>query len=60
MMSKQGHSFVVGEDGERTAVIEVEEYRRLLEAAEELESVRVYDAAKASGKRWVPFEEALH
>jgi hypothetical protein len=54
-----GRSYVVGEDGRRTAVIvDVEVYRRLLEAAEELESVRAYDAAKASGEKPVPFEEA--
>jgi len=54
-----GRSYVVGEDGRRTAVIvDVKEYQRLLEAAEELESVRTYDAAKASGEKPVPFEEA--
>ena len=59
-MKDAGRSYVVGEDGRRTAVIvDVEEYRRFLEAAEELESVRAYDAAKASGEKPVPFEEAV-
>ncbi len=35
------------------------EYRRLLAELEELESLRAYDAAKASGDKAIPFERAV-
>jgi len=34
-------------------------YRKLLTELEELESVRAYDAAKASGEKPIPFEQAI-
>ena len=38
--------YVVDEQGETSAVLlDIEEYRRLLEALEELESIRAYDVA---------------
>ncbi len=59
-MKNAERSYVVGEDGTRTAVIvDIEQYEKLLEAAEELEAVRAYDAARASGEKPVPFEEAV-
>ena len=55
-----GHKYVVDENGRQSAVIvDIEEYRRLLEALEELESIRAYDAAKGSAEKPVPFEEAV-
>jgi len=52
--------YVVDEDGARVSVLlDIEEYQRLLEALEELESIRAYDAAKASGDEVIPFEQAL-
>ena len=52
--------FVVDERGEKTAVIlDIAEYRRLLEEAEELEAIRAYDAAKAAGDEAIPFEQAV-
>lgn len=59
-MKNTEHRYVVDESGKQTAVIVgVEEYRRLLQALEEVESVRAYDAAKASGEKPVPFEDAV-
>ena len=59
-MRKLERSYVVDEKGRQTAVIlDIEEYRALLDALEELESIRAYDAAKASGEKPVPFEEAV-
>ena len=59
-MKNTEHRYVVDENGKQTAVIVgVEEYRQLLQALEEIESVRAYDAAKASGEKPVPFEEAV-
>jgi hypothetical protein len=52
--------FVVDEQGNRTAVLlDLQRYRELLEAQEELESVRAYDAAKASGDEAIPVEQAI-
>jgi len=52
--------YVVDDQGNRVAVfLEISEYRRLLEELEELESLRAFDAAKASGDEVVPFEEAM-
>ncbi len=59
-MKNPGPRYVVDGDGNQTAVIlGLEEYRKLLEALEELESVRAYDAAKASAEKPVPFEKAV-
>jgi hypothetical protein len=39
--------------------LDIEDYRQLLEDVAELEAIRVYDAAKASGDAAVPLERAL-
>ena len=47
------------EKGEKIGVfLDMEEYRRVLAALEELEAIRAYDEAKTSGDEAVPFEEA--
>lgn len=52
--------FVVDERGQRLSVLlDIETYRKLLEELEELESLRAYDAAKASGDEVIPFEQAV-
>ncbi len=52
--------YVVDEKGERISVLlDLEDYRKLLEELEELESVRTYDAAKASRDEIILFEEAV-
>jgi hypothetical protein len=54
------HQFVVDDDGKKKAVIlDITEYQRLLEEAEELEAIRAYDAAQASGDEAIPFEQAV-
>lgn len=41
------HQFVVDDSGQRRAVIlDIEQYEKLLEEAEELEAIRAYDAAR--------------
>ena len=53
--------FVVNAKGRKTGVIlRMAEYREMLSALEELESIRAYDAAKASGDEAVPLEEAVN
>ena len=52
--------FVVDKDGNQTAVLlDIQEYNKLLEALEELESIKAYDAAKSSGDEAIPFEQAI-
>jgi len=52
--------FVVNERGEKIAVvISIEEYEKILEELEDLEAIREYEEAKASGETGVPLEEAL-
>jgi hypothetical protein len=59
-MSANKEQFVVDESGKRTAVLlEIEHYFELLEAQEELESIRAYDAAKQSGDEAISFAQAL-
>ncbi|MFN2455792.1 MAG: hypothetical protein ABR577_16400 [Pyrinomonadaceae bacterium] len=59
-MSIIKEQFVVDESGNRTAVlIAVERYFELLEAHEELESIRAYDEAKTSGDEAIPFSQAI-
>jgi hypothetical protein len=59
-MAVPKHRFVIDDSGERTAVIlDIMEYQKLLEEAEELEAIRAYDAAKAAGDEVIPFEQAV-
>jgi hypothetical protein len=52
--------YVIDEQGNRVeVVIHIEEYRRLLDALEELDALRAFDAAKASGDEAIPFEQAI-
>jgi len=52
--------YVVDETGNRVAVlIDIEDYRKVLEALEELESIDAYDAAKASGDESVSLDQAI-
>jgi hypothetical protein len=51
--------FVKNKKGEKISVVlDIREYERLMEELEELEDIRAYDAAKASGERPIPFEQA--
>jgi hypothetical protein len=52
--------YLTDERGERIGVVlDLGDYRRLLDEIEELESIRAYDAAKASGEAPMPFDQAL-
>ena len=52
--------YIVDENGSRIGVLlDVDDYQRLLEELEELESIRAYDAAKTSGDEVIPFEQAI-
>jgi len=59
-MSTNREQFVVDESGNRTAVLlGIERYSELLEAQEELESIRAYDEAKASNDEAIPFAQSF-
>lgn len=52
--------YVVDEQGNQVGVLlDIRGYRRILEELEELEALRAYDAAKASGDEAIPFELAI-
>ena len=59
-MRKIHERFVTDSAGKRTAVLlDMEEYEKLLQELEELESLRAYDAAKSSGDEVIPLDQAL-
>ena len=59
-MSTNKEQFIVDESGNRTAVVvAIERYSELLEAQEELESIRAYDKARASNDEAIPFAQAV-
>ncbi len=59
-MSKFKENFVVDDKGNPIGVIlDIAEYRKLLEELEELESIRAYDTAKASKDEVISFEKAI-
>jgi hypothetical protein len=59
-MATHAERFLVDEEGHRLGVVlDIAEYQEILEDLEELESIRAYDAAKASDEEVIPFEQAL-
>ena len=59
-MAVHEEQYVVDKNGNRVSVVlDVEEYQRLLHDLEELDSIRAYDRAKASGDQVIPFEQAV-
>jgi PHD/YefM family antitoxin component YafN of YafNO toxin-antitoxin module len=59
-MINTSERFLVDENGTRTAVLlELDRYENLLEAQEELESIRLFDEAKASNDEAIPFSQAI-
>ena len=52
--------YLVDDNGNRIGVVlNMKDYHRLLQELEELESIRAYDAAKASGDEVVPFKQVI-
>lgn len=59
-MAAMRERYLVDEAGVRVSVLlDIEDYRRLLADLEDLESIRAYDAAKASGDECIPFDQAV-
>jgi PHD/YefM family antitoxin component YafN of YafNO toxin-antitoxin module len=52
--------YLTDAEGNKTGVLlSLEEYEAMLADLEELEAIRAYDKAKASGDEAVPFEDAM-
>lgn len=52
--------YVVDEKGRRVGImLDIKEYSKILEALEELESIREYDKAKASKEKPISFSRAV-
>ncbi len=59
-MSSTETQFLTDEAGQRVAVlVGLDRYRQLLDALEELDTIRAYDEAKASGEEAIAFEEVV-
>lgn len=59
-MSTNRDQFIIDESGNKTGVlVDINRYSELLEAEEELESIRAYDEAKASNDKAIPFAQAI-
>lgn len=55
-----GKQYLTDDQGNRTAVVlDIEEYERMLDELEELDDIRAYDEAKASGEERLPLEQAI-
>jgi PHD/YefM family antitoxin component YafN of YafNO toxin-antitoxin module len=46
-------------DKTRAVILPVDEWERVIDELEELEDIRLYDAAKQKGGESVPFEETM-
>lgn len=52
--------FVIDKTGNTTAVLlDFQEYKKLMEALEEIESIKAYDTAKALNEEIISFEQAI-
>ena len=59
-MATHQDRFVIDQSGNKTAaLVEIDRYSELLEAEEELEAIRVFDAAKASNDEAIPLAQAI-
>ena len=52
--------YLTDEKGKKIAVIiDLEDYHKILEDLEELESIRAFDTAKSSGEEIIPFDKVI-
>jgi len=59
-MNTAEERYIIDEKGNRTGVIlSMEYYKKVLQDLEELDCIRAYDAAKASGDEIIPFQQAI-
>ncbi|CAN5223705.1 hypothetical protein BH09BAC1_BH09BAC1_10550 [soil metagenome] len=56
----KGAQYIVDEKGKRVSVlVPVKEYEKLVEAREELDDIRLYDAVKAKNEPTIKLEDYL-
>ncbi len=59
-ISETRQRYLVDKQGKRVAIVlDLTEYRKMLDQIEELEDLRAYDAAKAAKERPIPLEQAV-
>ncbi len=59
-MFKIKEQFLTDYKGKQVGVLlDLRQYRKLLEQAEELDAIRAYDAAQTSREKPIPFEQAI-
>ena len=52
--------FIKNKKGQKVSVVlDIREYEKLIEDAEELEAIRAYDSAKEAGGIPIPYEQVL-
>ncbi len=59
-MTALQEQYLTDREGNRVKVVlDMEQFQQMLEELEELDGIRAYDAAKASGDEAIPFEQAM-
>ncbi len=59
-MNNFREKYLVDENGNQIAVVlDLADYKKLLEELEELDAIRAYDTAKASEDEIIPFNQAI-
>jgi PHD/YefM family antitoxin component YafN of YafNO toxin-antitoxin module len=59
-MNNFSEKYLVDENGNQIAVVlDLADYKKLLEELEELDAIRAYDTAKASEDEIIPFDQAI-
>ena len=59
-MKTKEKRYITNDRGEKVGVIlDIDDYEKMIEDIEELESIRAYDTAKASKDEVLPFEQAV-
>lgn len=52
--------YLIDDEGRKISVVlDISDYRRILEELEELDEIRAYDRAKASSDETIPFDQAV-
>ncbi len=60
-MNNFREKYLVDKNGKQIAVVlDLADYKKLLEELEELDALRAYDKAKASEEEIIPFDQAIN
>jgi len=59
-MTALQEQYLTDREGNRVKVVlDMDQFQQMLEELEELDDIRAYDAAKASGDEAIPFDQAM-